>query len=159
LKPIWERGEGLLLEAKKISVSYNSVRAIEEVSFRVDSGEIVALVGPNGAGKSTALKAIFGLIKLQTGDILFRGESIKGLRPDELVRKGISLVPDSRRLFPSMTVLENLEMGAFLRRDKNIQNDIEKIFGLFPALKQRIKQKAGTLSTGEQQMLAFLEGR
>lgn len=145
----------MFLEAKKISVSYNSVRAIEEVSFRVDSGEIVALVGPNGAGKSTALKAIFGLIKLQAGDILFQDESIKGLRPDELVHKGISLVPDGRRLFPSMTVLENLEMGAFLRRDKNIQNDIEKIFGLFPALKQRIKQKAGTLSTGEQQMLAF----
>ncbi|KKO20155.1 MAG: ABC transporter ATP-binding protein [Candidatus Brocadia sp.] len=155
MRPIWERGEELFLEAKKISVSYNSVRAIEEVSFRVDSGEIVALVGPNGAGKSTALKAIFGLIKLQAGDILFQDESIKGLRPDELVHKGISLVPDGRRLFPSMTVLENLEMGAFLRRDKNIQNDIEKIFGLFPALKQRIKQKAGTLSTGEQQMLAF----
>ncbi|MCE7911500.1 MAG: ABC transporter ATP-binding protein [Candidatus Brocadia sp.] len=145
----------MFLEAKGISVFYNSVRAVEDVSFRVDSGEIVAMIGPNGAGKSTALKAIFGLIKLQTGDILFRGESIKGLRPDELVRKGISLVPDGRRLFPSMTVLENLEMGAFLRRDKNIQNDIEKIFGLFPALKQRIKQKAGTLSTGEQQMLAF----
>ncbi|MBV6519318.1 MAG: High-affinity branched-chain amino acid transport ATP-binding protein LivF [Candidatus Brocadia fulgida] len=155
MRPIWERGEELFLEAKGISVFYNSVRAVEDVSFRVDSGEIVAMIGPNGAGKSTALKAIFGLIKLQTGDILFRGESIKGLRPDELVRKGISLVPDGRRLFPSMTVLENLEMGAFLRRDKNIQNDIEKIFGLFPALKQRIKQKAGTLSTGEQQMLAF----
>ena len=113
------------------------------------------MVGPNGAGKSTALKAIFGLVKLQGGDILFRDESIKGLRPDELVSQGISLVPDGRRLFPSMTVLENLEMGAFLRKDKDIQNDIEKILELFPALKRRIKQKAGVLSTGEQQMLAF----
>lgn len=155
LKPIWERGEGLFLEAKGISVFYNSVRAIEDVSFRVDSGEIVAMIGPNGAGKSTALKAVFGLAKLQAGNILFQGESIKGLRPDELVSKGISLVPDGRRLFPSMSVLENLEMGAFLRNDKNIKDDREKILGLFPVLRQRIKQKAGTLSTGEQQMLAF----
>ena len=145
----------MLLEANDISVFYDSVRAIENVSFRVDAGEIVAMIGPNGAGKSTALKAIFGLVKLRTGDILFQAESIKGLRPDELVPKGISLVPDGRRLFSSMTVLENLEMGAFLRKDKNIKDDIEKIFGLFPALKSRIKQKAGTLSTGEQQMLAF----
>ena len=145
----------MLLEAREISVFYDSVRAIEHVSFYVNSGEIVSMVGPNGAGKSTALKAIFGLVKLQGGDILFRDESIKGLRPDELVSQGISLVPDGRRLFPSMTVLENLEMGAFLRKDKDIQNDIEKILELFPALKRRIKQKAGVLSTGEQQMLAF----
>ena len=145
----------MLLEAREISVFYDSVRAIEHVSFYVNSGEIVSMVGPNGAGKSTALKAIFGLVKLQGGDILFRDESIKGLRPDELVSHGISLVPDGRRLFPSMTVLENLEMGAFLRKDKDIQNDIEKIFEFFPALKRRIKQKAGVLSTGEQQMLAF----
>ena len=108
----------MLLEAREISVFYDSVRAIEHVSFYVNSGEIVSMVGPNGAGKSTALKAIFGLVKLQGGDILFRDKSIKGLRPDELVSQGISLVPDGRRLFPSMTVLENLEMGAFLRKDK-----------------------------------------
>jgi len=155
MKPIWERGEDLLLEAKKISVFYGGVRAIENASFWVDSGEIVAMIGPNGAGKSTALKAIFGLVKLRAGDILFQDKSIKGLRPDELVTKGVSLVPDGRRLFPSMSVLENLEMGAFLRKDKNIYNDIEKIMGLFPALKERIRQKAGVLSTGEQQMLAF----
>lgn len=145
----------MFLEAREISVFYDSVRAIEHVSFYVNSGEIVSMVGPNGAGKSTALKAIFGLVKLQGGDILFRDENIKGLRPDELVSQGISLVPDGRRLFPSMTVLENLEVGAFLRKDKDIQNDIEKILELFPALKRRIKQKAGVLSTGEQQMLAF----
>lgn len=155
LKPIWERGEELLLEAKKISVFYGGVRAIENASFWVDSGEIVAMIGPNGAGKSTALKAIFGLVKLRAGDILFQDKSIKGLRPDELVTKGVSLVPDGRRLFPSMSVLENLEMGAFLRKDKDIYNDIEKIMELFPALKERIRQKAGVLSTGEQQMLAF----
>lgn len=155
MKPIWERGEELLLEAKKISVFYGGVRAIENASFWVDSGEIVAMIGPNGAGKSTALKAIFGLVKLRAGDILFQDKSIKGLRPDELVTKGVSLVPDGRRLFPSMSVLENLEMGAFLRKDKDIYNDIEKIMELFPALKERIRQKAGVLSTGEQQMLAF----
>ena len=145
----------MLLEAREITVFYDSVRAIERVSFYVNSGEIVSMVGPNGAGKSTALKAVFGFVKLQGGDILFRDESIKGLRPDELVSQGISLVPDGRRLFPSMTVLENLEMGAFLRKDKDVRNDIEKILELFPALKRRIKQKAGVLSTGEQQMLAF----
>jgi len=155
LKPTWERGEELLLEAKEISVFYGGVRAIENASFWVDSGEIVAMIGPNGAGKSTALKAIFGLVKLRGGDILFQGENITGLRPYEHVPKGISLVPDGRRLFPSMSVLENLEMGAFLRNDKDIQNDIERIFGLFPALKERTRQKAGVLSTGEQQMLAF----
>lgn len=155
LKPIWERGEELLLEAKEISVFYGGVRAIENASFRVNPGEIVAMIGPNGAGKSTALKAVFGLVKLRGGDILFQGENISGLRPDELVSKGISLVPDGRRLFPSMSVLENLEMGAFLRKDRDIHNDIEKIFGLFPALKERISQKTGVLSTGEQQMLAF----
>lgn len=145
----------LLLEAKEISVSYDGVRAVEQASFHVNAGEIVSLIGPNGAGKSTALKAVMGLVKTQSGDILFQGESIKGLRPDERVPRGISLVPDGRRLFTTMTVLENLEMGAFLRKDKNIGDDIGRVLGLFPALKERIKHKARVLSTGEQQMLAF----
>lgn len=144
-----------LLEANKLSVFYGGVRAIEDVSFHVNPGEIVAMIGPNGAGKSTALKAVFGLVKMQSGDILFQGESIKGLRPDELVPKGISLVPDGRRLFTSMTVMENLEMGAFLRKDKDVRDDLEKVLGLFPALKEKLKHRSSVLSIGEQQMLAF----
>jgi branched-chain amino acid transport system ATP-binding protein len=153
--PIWGKGEGLLLEAKDISVYYGAVKAIENVSFNVRQGEIVAMIGPNGAGKSTALKAVFGMVNIHSGDIYFNGESIRGLRPDELVSKGISLVPEGRRLFPSMTVMENLEMGVFLRKSNNTKIEIEKILDLFPALKERRKQKAGVLSTGEQQMLAM----
>jgi len=153
--PIWGRGGRLLLEAKGISVYYGAVKAIEDVSFNVREGEIVAMIGPNGAGKSTALKAVFGMVELKAGDIYFEGESIKTLRPDEHVPKGISLVPEKRRLFPSMTVIENLEMGAFLRKDGNTKGEVEKILDLFPALKDRRNKKAGVLSTGEQQMLAL----
>jgi branched-chain amino acid transport system ATP-binding protein len=144
-----------VLEAKNISVYYGSVKAIENVSFKVNAGEIVAMIGPNGAGKSTALKAVFGMVNIQSGEILFNGESIKDLRPDEHVSRGISLVPEGRRLFPSMTVIENLEMGAFLRKDNNGKADIENILELLPALKDKRKQKAGVLSTGEEQMLAM----
>lgn len=154
LTHIWEK-EKELLEAKNISVYYGSVNALEGVSFKVNAGEIVAMIGPNGAGKSTALKAIFGMVDIKTGDIRFNGESIKDLRPDEHVSKGISLVPEGRRLFSSMTVIENLEMGAFLREGNNGKSDIENILELFPALKDKRKQKAGVLSTGEQQMLAM----
>ncbi len=155
LKPIWEREERLLLNAKNISVYYSAVRALEDVSFNVNADEIVAMIGPNGAGKSTALKAVFGMVDVRSGDINFEGESIKRLRPDEHVSKGISLVPEGRRLFPSMTVIENLEMGAFLQKGNNTKAEVEKILNLFPALKKRITQKAGVLSTGEQQMLAM----
>lgn len=151
---IWEKGEGLL-RAENISVYYGSVKAIEDVSFKANAGEIVAMIGPNGAGKSTSLKAVFGMVDTKTGDILFNGESIKYLRPDEHVSRGISLVPEGRRLFPSMTVIENLEMGAFVKKNNNTKADIENIFDLFPALKDKRKQKAGVLSTGEQQMLAM----
>ncbi len=152
---IWEKGEKLLLEAKNISVSYGAVKAIEDVTFHVNSNEIVAMIGPNGAGKSTALKAVFGMVDIQSGYILFNGESIKDVRPDKHVSKGISFVPEGRRLFPSMTVIENLEMGAFLRKGNNGKADIENILELLPALKDKRKQKAGVLSTGEQQMLAL----
>ena len=151
----WERGGELLLDAKGISVFYGAVKAVENVSFNVQEGEIVAMIGPNGAGKSTALKAAFGMVDIRSGNIYFNGESIKGLRPDEHVSKGISIVPEGRRLFTSMTVIENLEMGAFLRRDNNSKAEIEKILDLFPTLKERIRKKAGVLSTGEQQMLAM----
>lgn len=144
-----------MLEAKNISVYYGSVKAIENVSFKVNAAEIVAMIGPNGAGKSAALKAVFGMVDIKSGEILFNGESIKGLRPDEHVTRGISLVPEGRKLFPSMTVTENLEIGAFLRKDNNTKADIENILELLPALKDKRRQKAGVLSTGEQQMLAM----
>lgn len=144
-----------ILQAQKISVYYGAVKAIEDVSFTVDSGEIVAMIGPNGAGKSTALKAVFGMVALVSGDILFNGESIKNLRPDEHVAEGISFVPEGRRLFPSMTVIENLEVAALQKREGNIKSDIENILDLFPALKDKMNQKAGVLSTGEQQLVAL----
>jgi len=138
----------LLLDAKNISVFYGAVKAIANVSFNVNSGEIVAMIGPNGAGKSTALKAVFGMVAIGSGEILFNGESIKDLRPDEHVSRGISLVPEGRRLFPSMTVIENLEMGAFLREGNNGKADIESMLELFPALKNKTRQKAGGLAMG-----------
>lgn len=146
----------MLLEAKNLTVYFGVVKALEGVSFHVMEGEIVAMIGPNGAGKSTALKAVCGLIRPRVGEVLFQGEKINGLRTDELVGKGISLVPEGRRLFPTMTVLENLEMGAFTRKDPQaISEDVQKVFDLFPVLRERRKQMAGTLSTGEQQMLAL----
>jgi len=145
-----------LLEVKHLNANYGAVKALKEVSFHVKAGEIVSMIGPNGAGKSTALKAVLGLMDDIEGSIIFLGENIINLSTDERVKKGMASVPEGRRVFPNMTVLENLEMGAFIRKDKNeIANDIEKIFAVFPILKARIKQKAGTLSTGEQQMLAI----
>ncbi len=155
MTPTWEKGENVQLEARNISVYYGAVKALEDVSFHVNSEEIVALIGPNGAGKSTALKAVFGLVGIQTGYLTFNGESIKELRPDEHVSKGISMIPEGRRLFPSMTVIENLEMGAFTQKYNNTKAEIEKILDLFPALKDRRKQRAAVLSTGEQQLLAI----
>ncbi len=151
----------MLLEVKDLTVHYGAVRAIENASFNVDEGEIVAMIGPNGAGKSTALKAVSGLLdnfggEIRRGSISFDGGSIRGLRADQLVARGIGLVPEGRRVFPTMTVLENLQMGAYARsRQVVIDDDIEMVFGLFPRLKERTRQKAGTLSTGEQQMLAL----
>ena len=151
----------MLLDAKNLIVDYGMVKALENVSFKVDDSEIVAMIGPNGAGKSTAIKAISGMLDatgghLVNGDILFEGKSIKGFRTDELVEKGISLVPEGRRVFRTMTVLENLEMGAFTNNDKEqVKEDLETVLDLFPRLNERLKQKAGTLSSGEQQMLAI----
>jgi len=158
-----------LLEVRNLTVYYDTVLALDNISINVTEGEIVAMIGPNGAGKSTALKAICGLLNPQSGEILFCGEKINGKKPYELVRKGICLVPEGRRIFYSMTVLENLEMGAytiddrlwsmdFRRRKKikfEVQNLMSKVFDLFPVLKEKLKQRAGTLSSGEQQMLAI----
>ena len=153
----------MLLEVKNLTVYYGTVRALEGVSFKVKEREIVAMIGPNGAGKSTALKAVSGLLeetggRIESGEILFEGKNIKGLRTDELVVEGVSLVPEGRRVFPTMTVFENLEMGAFTVASGQgpvIRERIEKVFELFPLLKDRVKQRAGTLSSGEQQMLAI----
>lgn len=150
-----------LLEVKNLAVNYGAVMAIEGVSLRVEKNEIVALLGPNGAGKSTTLKAICGLLGAQSGritagDIDFDGFSIKELRTDQLVKRGLILVPEGRHIFASMSVMENLEMGAFTRQDKNaVRGDIDKVFAMFPRLQERWRQKAGTLSSGEQQMLAI----
>jgi len=147
-----------ILEVKNLSVYYGTVRALEDVSFSVNQGEIVSLLGPNGAGKSTALKAICGLVPIKKGEIFFQDKSIIGFTPDRLVKRGLCLVPEGRRLFTTMTVIENLKMGAFtLSRGNNseLQDRLEKVFHLFPILRERKKQKAGTLSSGEQQMLAI----
>jgi len=147
-----------ILEVKNLSVYYGTVRALENVSFYVSKGEIVSLLGPNGAGKSTALKAICGLVPINKGEVFFQGKKINGLTPDRLVRMGVCLVPERRRIFTTMTVIENLKMGAFTLSRKNkseLQERLEKVFHLFPILKERKKQKAGTLSGGEQQMLAI----
>lgn len=148
----------MLLEARNLTVYYGAVKALEGVSFHVAEGEIVAMIGPNGAGKSTALEAVCGLVRSKSGEVLFQGEKINDLRPDELVMKGLSLVPEGRRLFPTMTVLENLEMGAYTvagGQGSVVRERVEEVFELFPTLKERRKQRAGTLSTGEQQMLAL----
>lgn len=148
-----------LFEVKNLTVYYGSVLALDNVSFHIDEGEIVAMIGPNGAGKSTALKAICGLVKLNgrsSGRITFEGKDITGLQPYELVKKGICLVPEDRRVFGSMSVLENLQMGGFSLNDKKkLENSLRTVFNLFPKLEERMYQKSGTLSTGEQQMLSF----
>ncbi len=146
----------MLLEVRSLTVYYDTVLALDNISLTVGEGEIVAMIGPNGAGKSTALKTICGLLKPQSGGVLFRGEKINGKQPYQLVEKGLCLVPEGRRVFASMTVSENLEMGAYTRRNKKaLQEDIDKVFTLFTVLKERRKQRAGTLSSGEQQMLAI----
>ncbi len=151
----------MLLEARDLTVCYGALRALDQVSFNVDEGEIVAMIGPNGAGKSTALNAVSGVLDakggtIESGEIFFDGESVKGLRTDQLVKKGISLVPEGRRVFPTMTVWENLEMGAYINRDKKaVTTEIDRVLALFPPLRDRTRQKAGTLSSGEQQMLAL----
>lgn len=145
-----------LLEVRSLSVCYGSLRALNNISFTVGEGELVCMIGPNGAGKSTTLNTVAGLIRPRGGEILYHGRSILGFHPETLVRLGISIVPEGRRVFPTMTVLENLEMGAYARHDgHHVRKDIEEVLGLFPSLKDRRRQKAGTLSTGEQQILAF----
>lgn len=143
------------LEIRDLCVSYGGIRALKGVSLSVDEGQIVTLIGANGAGKSTTLRAISGLQKVQSGSILYGGEDLTGLPAKEIVQRGIIHVPEGRRVFPDMTVAENLKIGAFLRTDKAaIAQDMDYVYSLFPRLKERSWQLAGTLSGGEQQMLA-----
>ena len=147
---------GTMLKINDINVFYGAIHAIKEASLEVNEGEIVTLIGANGAGKSTILRTISGLLKPKGGSIQFEGRDIAGLPAHEIVKGGISQVPEGRRIFAEMTVLENLELGAFTRKDKDgIKADMEMVFNRFPRLKERISQLAGTLSGGEQQMLAM----
>lgn len=146
----------MLLEIKDLHVSYGAIRALKGVSCQVNKGEIVALIGANGAGKTTTLRTVSGLIRPQTGDITFNGQSIIKMPPHQIVSMGVSQVPEGRRVFTRMTVMENLEMGAYIRKDKeNVRADIRRVFQRFPRLEERKNQLAGTLSGGEQQMLAM----
>ncbi|MFS0892039.1 ABC transporter ATP-binding protein [Peribacillus frigoritolerans] len=145
-----------MLKIEDINVYYGNIQALKGVSMEINEGEIVTLIGANGAGKSTLLKTISGLLKPKQGKVLFEGDSIGGKAAQAIVKLGISHVPEGRRVFANMTVAENLELGAYLRKDKDgIQKDMEKVYELFPRLLERIKQQAGTLSGGEQQMLAM----
>lgn len=145
-----------MLHIEEINVYYGNIHALKDVSLDVNEGEIVTLIGANGAGKSTLLKTISGLLKPKNGTISFEGESIAGKQAQAIVKKGISQVPEGRRVFANMTVEENLELGAFLRKDKSaIKDDFGKVYELFPRLYERRKQQSGTLSGGEQQMLAM----
>ncbi len=147
---------GTMLKINDINVFYGAIHAIKGASLEVNEGEIVTLIGANGAGKSTILRTISGLLKPKGGSIQFEGRDIAGLPAHEIVKGGISQVPEGRRIFAEMTVLENLELGAFTRKDKDgIKADMEMVFNRFPRLKERISQLAGTLSGGEQQMLAM----
>lgn len=145
-----------MLEVKNIDVYYGAIHALQNMSLTVEQGGIVTLIGANGAGKTTTLKSISGILRPKNGSIIFKGVDITRVTPEKIVGMGISQVPEGRRVFPAMSVLENLEMGAYLRKNKKeIELDMENVFARFPRLKERRKQMAGTLSGGEQQMLAI----
>ncbi|MEK6664686.1 MAG: ABC transporter ATP-binding protein [Pseudomonadota bacterium] len=144
-----------LLEARNLTVAYGGIQAVKAASFEINEGELVCFIGANGAGKSSLLKSLCGMVPATHGAIHFQNQSITHLPVHEIVRRGIALVPEGRGIFSRMTVKENLEMGAYTRNDQSIHADMEKSFALFPRLKERMRQQAGTLSGGEQQMLAI----
>jgi len=144
-----------VLEVRDLHVSYGEIRALKGVSFRVGQGEVVALLGNNGAGKTTTLRAISGLLAPRQGDVVFEGASLVGVASHAIVRRGVTHVPEGRRIFNRLSVLENLEMGAFTRSDARVSEDIDRVFSIFTRLEERRTQVAGTLSGGEQQMLAI----
>jgi branched-chain amino acid transport system ATP-binding protein len=145
---------GALLKVEDLTVNYGAIRALRGVSFEVTEGEIITLIGANGAGKTTTLHAISNIIKKAQGTVTFDGVNISSVPPDRIVSSGLVQVPEGRRIFANLTVRDNLEMGAYTRRDP-IREDMEKVFNIFPRLKERVRQVAGTLSGGEQQMLAM----
>jgi branched-chain amino acid transport system ATP-binding protein len=146
----------VLLKIKGLKVAYGGIQAVKGVDFEVREGELVSLIGSNGAGKTTTMKAITGSLPINDGDIEFLGKSIRGQGPWDLVAQGLAMVPEGRGIFTRMTIMENLQMGAYIRKDKaEVLQDIEKVFGIFPRLKERKDQLGGTLSGGEQQMLAM----
>jgi branched-chain amino acid transport system ATP-binding protein len=146
----------LILKVDKLTVHYGAIQALRGISFEVEQGEIISLIGSNGAGKTTTLHSISNIIKKTAGAVVFDGRDITGLSPDRIVASGLVQVPEGRRIFANLTVRDNLEMGAYTRRDRpGIRQDMENVFGIFPRLKERIRQVAGTLSGGEQQMLAM----
>lgn len=145
-----------MLKVKDLNVFYGTIHALHDVSFEVNEGEIVTLIGANGAGKTTTLHSISGLLQYKTGDVEFLGSSLKGVPANKIVERGLAHVPEGRRIFANLTVMDNLELGAYLRKDKTgIKDDLELVFTRFPRLKERVRQVAGTLSGGEQQMLAI----
>ncbi len=145
-----------MLELKDVHSYYGNIHALKGISFTVDDGEIVTLIGANGAGKSTTMRTIQGLLRPRQGTVLLNGVALEKLPTDDIVAQGVSQAPEGRQIFPRMTVQENLEMGAYQRKDKEgIQKDMNRVFELFPRLKERIRQAGGTLSGGEQQMLAI----
>ncbi len=149
----------MLLEVRDLNVYYGAIHALQGITFSVEEGEIIALIGANGAGKSTTLKTISGLLRPRTGSITLRGESLIDLPAEEIVRRGVVHVPEGRRIFAPLTVQENLEMGAYTRNDPvEIRQSMERVFRSFPRLKERLTQLGGTLSGGEQQMLAIGRG-
>ena len=149
----------MMLEVENLNVHYGAIHALKGVSFHLEEGEIIALIGANGAGKSTTLNTISRLNKPTSGDIRYKGESLVEIRPEDIVTRGIVQVPEGRRIFPKMSVVENLEMGAYIFSDRQrIEADIEMVFGKFPRLRERRKQLGGTLSGGELQMLAIGRG-
>lgn len=149
----------MLLDVKNITVHYGKSLALSDVSLSVPEGAVVSVIGANGSGKSTVLKALVGLVGLSSGGIFFKGQRINGLQTTDIVKRGIVVVPEGRQLFPYLTVLSNLKLGASLRKDGDgIARDLEDVYHLFPRLRERANQKAGTLSGGEQQMLAIGRG-
>ena len=143
-----------ILEIKDLNVSYGGIKAVKDISFSVPKGEVVTLIGANGAGKSSTLRSVVGLVRPESGSIQFKGQELAGLPTGQIVAKGITLVPEGRRVFPDLTVLENLKIGAYMRKD-SLEEDLKWVHDLFPRLKERSWQLAGTLSGGEQQMLAI----
>lgn len=151
-----DRAAAPLLEFRDVRTRYGRIEILKGVNYKIGAGEIVCLLGGNASGKSTTMKTVLGIVRPHAGEVLFEGVVINGVRTAERIRRGIATVPENRRLFPHLTVLENLEMGAYTRSDREgIRTDLERVYGLFPRLHERRGQRAGTLSGGEQQMVAF----